>query len=41
VGSYQAPYPPVGPVGFGIIGYDQSLANPAVVFTRFSITPLY
>jgi hypothetical protein len=41
VGSYQAPYPPVGPAGFGIIGYDQSLANPAVVFTRFSVTPLY
>lgn len=41
VGSYQAPYAPVGPAGFGIIGYDQSLANPAVVFTRFSITPLY
>jgi hypothetical protein len=41
VGSYQAPYPIVGPAGFGIIGYDQSLANPAVVFTRFSITPLY
>lgn len=41
VGSYQAPVAPVGPAGFGIIGYDQSLANPAVVFTRFSITPLY
>lgn len=41
VGSYQGPYPPVGPASFGIIGYDQSLANPAVVFTRFSTTPLY
>lgn len=41
VGSYQVSSPPVGPAGFGIIGYDQSLPNPSVVFTRFSITPLY
>lgn len=41
VGTYQATYPPVGPAGFGIIGYNQSLTLPAVVFTKFSITPLY
>jgi hypothetical protein len=40
VGSYQVSAPVVGPAGFGIIGYDQTLENPAVVFTRFSITPL-
>ena len=41
IGSYQAPAPPVGPAGFGIIGYDPTLEFPTVVFTRFSITPLY
>lgn len=41
VTSYTGSNPIVGPAGFGVIGYDQTLANPAVVFTRFSIAPLY
>jgi hypothetical protein len=41
VSTYTGTNPIVGPAGFGVIGYDQTLANPAVVFTRFSVTPLY
>ena len=40
VGTYQTPYPVVGPAGFGIIGYEQSGVPPAVTFSRFSIAPL-
>lgn len=40
VGAYETPKEPVGPAGFGIIGYDQTLALPAVRFSRFSIAPI-
>lgn len=39
VGTYQTPYPVVGPAGFGIIGYSAGDPLPMVTFTRFSIQP--
>jgi hypothetical protein len=40
VGTYQTPYPAVGPAGFGLIGYSNGSPLPMVTFTRFSISPL-
>lgn len=40
VGSYVAPVAPVGPAGFGIIGYSDGSPLPMVTFTRFSVQPL-
>jgi hypothetical protein len=40
VGSFVAPVAPVGPAGFGIIGYSPGDPLPMVTFTRFSVSPL-
>jgi len=37
VGTYQTPYPAVGPAGFGLIGYANGSPLPMVTFSRFSI----
>jgi len=40
VGTYQTPLQPIGPAGFGIIGYPEGVPYPMVTFSRFSVGPI-
>jgi len=40
VGTYQTPLQPVGPAGFGIIGYPEGVPYPMITFSRFSVGPI-